>query len=149
MSLYNANRIIDKSNTHIVNINRLLKNVKSNTLADFIHVNNKEMVITTDKVAITSNLNIIEKYTKNVDDIDMNKVMSSRLPQFKSYLKILGISYHIKDTNLSIILDIIERVIQTTYIFNDTFLASCPKIIKASPQVKYDSNISQYLKFSK
>ena len=111
MSLYNANRIIDKSNTHIMNINRLLKNVKSNTLADFIHVNNKEMVITTDKVAITSNLNIIEKHIKNVDDIDMNKVMSSRLPQFKSYLKILGISYHIKDTNLSIILDIVERVI--------------------------------------
>lgn len=111
MSLYNANRIIDKSNTHIVNINRLLKNVKSNTLADFIHMNDKEMVITTNKVTITSDLNIIEKHIKNVDDIDMNKVMSSRLPQFKSYLKILGISYHIKDTNLSITLDIVERVI--------------------------------------
>ena len=54
MSLYNANRIIDKSNTHIVNINRLLKNVKSNVLADFIYVNDKEMIITTDKVVITS-----------------------------------------------------------------------------------------------
>ena len=111
MSLYNANRIIDKSNIHIVNINRLLKNVKSNVLADFIYVNDKEMIITTNKVVITLDLNIIEKHIKNINDIDINKVMSPRLSQFKLYLKILGISYYIKDTNLSIILDIVERII--------------------------------------
>ena len=64
----------------------------------------------TNKVAVTLDFKIIEKYIKNVDDINMNKVISSRLPQSKLYLKILNIPYHIKDNNLSIILDIIERI---------------------------------------
>ena len=102
MSSQNANMIMAKSNVWIVNINRLLKNVKSDVLANFICVYNKEIVITTNKVVVTLVLNIIEKYIKNVDDINTNEVMSPKLPQSKTYLKILGISHHIKDTNLSL-----------------------------------------------
>jgi len=43
MSSHNANRIISKSNTYIVNINKLLKDVKSDILANFMYVDNKEM----------------------------------------------------------------------------------------------------------
>jgi len=43
MSSHNANRIMSKSNTYIVNINKLLKDIKSDILANFMHVNNKEM----------------------------------------------------------------------------------------------------------
>ena len=50
--------------------------------------------------------------------------MNPRLLQSKSYLKILGISYYVEDTNLFITIDIVERVIQTTHIFNDVVLAS-------------------------
>jgi len=60
--------------------------------------------------------------------------MSLRLPQSKSYLKILDISHYIEDTNLSITTDIIERVLQTTHIFNNTILTSCLHIIKALPK---------------
>jgi len=74
-------------------------------------VDDKGMVITTNKVVVTLDLNIIEKYIKNVDDIDINKVISPRLLYSKIYLKILDISYYIKDTNLSIIPNIIERII--------------------------------------
>ena len=127
MSLLNTNRFMAKSNQHITNINRLLKNVKSDVLANFICTDNKEMIITTNKVATNSNLKVIENYIKNVDE-----VISPRLFQSKSYLKILGISYYIKDTNLPITLDIIEKIIQATYIFNDVVLISQPHIIKVS-----------------
>jgi len=43
ISLHNANRIMSKSNIYIVNINKLLKNVKSDILANFMHVDDKEM----------------------------------------------------------------------------------------------------------
>jgi len=43
------------------NINRLLKDIKSNVSADFICSNNKEIVITTNNAVATSNLNIVEK----------------------------------------------------------------------------------------
>ena len=76
----------------------------------------------------TWNLNTIEKYIKNANTIDSNKVIAPRLPQSKSYLKILGIPYLIEDINLPITTNIVEKVI---YIFNDIVLASWPCIIKA------------------
>ena len=66
----------------------------------------------------------MEKYIKDLNDVDSNDIMSPRLPQSKSYLKILGIPYFVKYTNLSIILDIMKRVIQSNYIFNDLVLVS-------------------------
>ena len=83
----------------------------------------------TKKVAISSNLNVVEKYMKELNNVDASNIMSSRLSQSKSYLKILGILYFIEDTNLS---DIIKRIIKIFYIFDDIILASQPHIIKAS-----------------
>ena len=60
--------------------------------------------------------------------------MSPRLPQSKSYLKILEIPYYIKDTNLPITVNIVKKVFQTTYIFNNIVLASWLCIIKAFPK---------------
>jgi len=67
---------------------------------------------------------MVEKYMKKLNDVDVSDVMSPRLSQLKSYLKILDITYFIKNTNLSVTLDIIERVIKTSYIFDNTVLAS-------------------------
>jgi len=71
---------------------------------------------------------------KELNDVDTINDMSPRLLQSKSYLKILDISYFVKDTNLSIILDIIESVIKSTYILNDIVLTSYPQVIKVSPK---------------
>ena len=67
---------------------------------------------------------MVKKYIKKLNNVDTSNVMSDRLSQLKSYLKILGISYFVKDTNLFIISDIIERIIKTSYIFDDIVLAS-------------------------
>ena len=45
------NVVILQANVYISNINRLLKTVKSNVLADFIHSDNKGVIITTNKMA--------------------------------------------------------------------------------------------------
>lgn len=124
----NTERVMVKVNAHISNINRLLKRVKSGISVDFICSDNKRLLITTIKVAAISNLNIIEKYIKELNDIDLNDIMNPRLSQSKSYLKILGIPYFIEDTNL------IESVIKSNHIFNDIVLALHPCIIKAFPK---------------
>ena len=72
----------------------------------------------------TSDLNTIEKYIKNIEAVDLNDIMLPRLPQSKLYLKILGIFYLIEETNVSITANVIERVLQSTYIFNNIVLAS-------------------------
>jgi len=70
MDLLNTERIIVKSNKYIANINRALKNIKSDIIADFIYIDNKDMAITTNKVATNLDLETIEKYIKNIDEVD-------------------------------------------------------------------------------
>jgi len=49
-----------------------LKNIKSDVMANFICVENKGLVITTNKVAGALNLQTIEKYMKNTNNIEAN-----------------------------------------------------------------------------
>jgi len=80
--------IIHMGSNNIVNINRLLKGFKLEVSVNFICLDNKGLLLTTNKVVASSDLNIIEKYLKELNDVDSNEVMSSRLLQSKSYLKI-------------------------------------------------------------
>jgi len=117
---------------YITNINRLLKGIKSKISANFIHSNNKKVVVITNKIVIFSDLNIVKKYMKELNNVNSNDIISPKLPQFKSYLKILDIPYFIDNINLSVISNIIQRVIKTTHIFDNTVLAFYFCIIKAS-----------------
>ena len=74
MNANNSEAIILQESTHISNINRLLKGMKSEILADFICSNNKGVVIMTNKAAATSNLSIIRKYIKRVDNVDLENM---------------------------------------------------------------------------
>jgi len=114
------------------NINRLLKDIKLEIYADFICSNNRDIIITTNNVASTLGMETIEKYIKNLNNIDSNEIMNPRLSQSKSYLKILDIPYLIKDTNHLIFADIIKMVVKSTHIFNNTILTFRSQIIKVS-----------------
>ena len=80
MEMNNVKRVMAQSNAHITNINKLLKDIKSEISADFICSKNKGVVITTNNVTISSNLNIVEKYMKELNNVDSNNIMSPRLP---------------------------------------------------------------------
>ena len=60
-------------------LTNLLKRVKSEIFVDFICSNNKRLVITTNKVATISDLNIIKKYMKDLNNVDSNGIMNLRL----------------------------------------------------------------------
>ena len=66
-----------------------------------------------------------------MDIINSDDVMTLRLLQSKLYLKILDILYYIKNVNISILSNVIERVLQSTHIFNDMTLAFKLRVIKA------------------
>jgi len=130
----NTKRVMTKANIYILNINKLLKGVKSEISINFICSDNKRLFITTSKVAIISNLNIIKKYVKELNNVNSNDIISLRLPQSKSYLKILCISYFIENINLSISSNIIKSIIKSNYILNNIVLAFYLYIIKTSPK---------------
>ena len=135
ISSANSEKFMILSNKHVANINKALKNIKSAIMsdfiwADFIWADGRGFTIITNKVTSTLDLNIIEKYIKNINVVNLNNIMLPRLLQSKSYLKILGISYHIEKMNILITANIIKRVLQSTYIFNDIILVSKPQVIK-------------------
>jgi len=123
-----------KVNIHVSNLNRLLKKVKSECSVNFICADNKMLLITTNKITVILDLNIIKKYIKDLSEVNYNDIESPKLPQSKLYLKILSISYFVKDTNLSILFDIIKSIHKSIYIFNNITLTSHSHIIKASPK---------------
>ena len=48
-------RLIKDSSMYIINLNYTLKNILSNTIADFIYAKDKEIVITTNNIFLSSN----------------------------------------------------------------------------------------------
>jgi len=116
MSTNNLEAIVTQANAHIANINRLLKNAKSDVSADYIYFHIRGVIITTNKALAFSDLNVVERYVKKLDNIDSNNIMSLCLLQSKLYLKILEVSYFLENTNLLIISDVIEEVIKDIHI---------------------------------
>ena len=95
---------IKELNSHIANINHALKVIKSSMLADFIYVEDKGIVITTNNIVLSLDLQEIEKYVKNLLSTNADKVSLARLLQSKSYLKIVGIPYISEKTNSHIVM---------------------------------------------
>jgi len=116
-------------------ISRALKKIKSDVMANFIWIDNRELIITTNKVASSLDLNTIEKYIKNFNVIDSDNIIAPRLPQSKLFLKILGILYLIEDISFPITSNIVKKILQSIHIFNDMTFTSRPHIIKALPKL--------------
>ena len=130
MSTDNTNNFIKDSGMYITNINKTLKNIKLDVIADFICIKNKGMIISTNKIASPLDLQTIKKYIKNAYYIKVEHMESPRLLQSKSYLKIIGISYLSEQTNACITFDNIDKILKNTHIFNNIVLVSKPRVIK-------------------
>ena len=135
MNNKNKNEFMINSSDYIININRLLKNIKSEYKADYIKSEKSSVVIVTDKIALALDFQTIKWYVKNSNKIDADKVKTSCLLQSKLYLKIIGLPYFMNNSKTPVSLDIIEDVIKNNHIFNDINIASRPRIIKVLPKL--------------
>jgi len=72
MNSVNTVKFMSSSSNHIININKLLKNIKSECKADYIRVEKLGIIMVTDKVTSALDLQIIEKYVKNSNQINVD-----------------------------------------------------------------------------
>jgi len=121
--------------THITNLNKIFKNIKSEIVADFVHSDQYGLIITTNNITSSSNLSTIENYIKNVNNMKLNDIMIPHLSWSKSYLKIIVIPYLMENTNILINSSIFEAIIKNTHIFNNVILTSKPQVIKTLPKL--------------
>jgi len=125
--------IMEEANTHIFQINMLLKNIKSTTRAKFICLCPGEVSINMNSVLSTSNLNTIERYLKSINGASNDKVLTLQLSQSKSYLKITSIPY-IQPNSNKLTSDDITTTMKHLELFKGMNLAAKPRVIKASPK---------------
>ena len=70
----NIVKFMASSSDYITNINRMLKNIKSEIKTVYIHSETSGIVIVTDKVTSSLDHQTIEKYVKNSNQINLKNV---------------------------------------------------------------------------
>jgi len=70
----NIKRFMNKSSNYIANLNRALKNMRTDVIVNFIHLDLLGIMIITSKVTVTSNLQTIKNYVKTANSINSNSV---------------------------------------------------------------------------
>jgi len=135
MSSENVISFMKSSFLHVANINRLLRNTKSDILVNYICSNNTGIMVITSKVGQQSDMSIINQYVKNSNDINSLQVEEPCLSKSKSYLKIIGIPFF-PHTNSQekLTSNDIKTILKQNHIFNNIFLTSKPRVIKVSPK---------------
>ena len=135
MSGDNVSFFMKNSSLHVANINKLLRNAKTDVLVDYIRSDNMGITIVMNKVSQQSDMTIINYYVKNSNDINALQVEDSRLPKLKSYLKIISIPFY-PHTNSQEKLNTtdIESILKQNHIFDNISLASKLRVIKVSPK---------------
>ena len=96
----NKTKFIASSSDHIININRTLRNIKLDIIANYVYLEQKDITIVTNKVTSSLDLQVIEKYIKNIEDVNSEDIDTPCLSQLKSYLKIISIPYFMENTNI-------------------------------------------------
>ena len=71
---------------------------------------------------LPSDIQVIENFVKNMENINFKDIELLRLLQSKFYLKIIGISYLIENSNVLILSDFVETIIKSNYVFNNLSL---------------------------
>jgi len=122
----NSKKFISSSGDHVTDLNHALKNIKSETIVNFICIDYGSLIITFNKVASLLDISIINRYVKNCNNVDTNDIQNVHLLQSKSYLKILGIPYLIEGTNMPINSGVVESIIKSTHIFDNIKITSKP-----------------------
>ena len=136
MSSENNNNFMKNSTTHVANINRYLRNAKSEVLVDYICSDPLRISIITNKISLQSDLQIIDQYVKNSRDINALQVDEPHLPQSKLYLKNIGISYFpYSNTQDCLTSSDVETILKQNQIFNNVNLAFKPRVIKVLPKL--------------
>jgi len=135
MSKDNIDAFMKNSSLHVANINRQLRNVKSEVLTNYIWADSLGITTITSKVCQQSNFLIIDQYIRNTNDVNTLQVEEPWLPKSKSYLKIISIPFYLHvNSQEHLTSSDIESILKQNHIFDNISLVSRPRVIKVLPK---------------
>jgi len=74
MNSDNIKKFIEESSSHISDLNRVLKDIKSEVMVDFVQSGLVDITIVANKVVSALDLQSIKNYIKNANHIDSKEV---------------------------------------------------------------------------
>ena len=89
--------------------------------------------ISTNSVVSVAELEVIKQWLKKTAGLGEVAKVEPHLPQFKFFLKVLGVSYWDSKTSLPITPVQVAEALSSSLLFEGVTLASMPRIMKASP----------------
>ena len=89
--------------------------------------------MSTNSVASVAELEVIKQWLKKTAGLGEITEVEPRLPQSKSFLKVLGVPYWDSKTSLPITPAQVAEALSSSPLFEGVTLASMPHIMKASP----------------
>jgi len=89
--------------------------------------------MSTNSIALAVKLEVIKQWLKKTASPSENTEMEPCLPQSKSFLRVLGVSYWNSNTFLPITSAQVVAALSSSSLFEDVTLISLSHIMKASP----------------
>ena len=74
MNNSNTNKFMISSSEHVANLNWALRSIKFDLTIDFIHVDHRSLIVTSNKVASQLDINMISKYVKDCNNIGSSNI---------------------------------------------------------------------------
>ena len=79
MSKDNIDKIMVLLSIYVTNINRALKNIKFKVIVDYIYSEPIEVTIISNSITSSSDLQVIENYINNIENIILEDIQAPRL----------------------------------------------------------------------
>ena len=115
--------------------NRGLVDAHSKLRVESVHKAWDGVSMSTNFVTSVAELEVIKQWLKRGAGLNATTVVEPRLPQSKTFLKILGVLYWGNNASTPITQAQVEAVIANTPVFEGVVLASHPHIMKVSPSL--------------
>ena len=113
--------------------NKGLVSARSKLRVESVHKAWDSVSMSTNSVVSVAELEVIKQWLKKTAGLGEVTEVEPRLPQSKSFLKVLGVPYWDSKTSLSVTPVQVAEALSSSPLFEGVTLASMPRIMKASP----------------
>jgi len=128
-----AETVVANAALAVLSCNKGLVEARSKLRVESVRKALDGVSMSTNSVASAAELEVIKQWLKKTAGLGENTEVEPRLPQSKSFLKILGILYWDSKSSLPITPVQVETALSNSPLFEGVTLASMPRIMKALP----------------
>jgi len=128
-----AELIVANAASAVQSCNKGLVSARSKLRVESVHKAWDGVSMSTNSIASAAELEVIKQWLKKTAGLGESTEVEPRLPQSKSFLRVLGVPYWDSKTSLPVTSAQVAEALSSSPLFKGVTLVSMPRIMKASP----------------